>query len=206
MPKAIVFDLLTALLDSWTLWTSATNDPETALTWRKEYLRLTFSCGVYKPYSELVHASARNVGLPSSAADTLLSTWDSIRPWPETRAVLVRLKELGYRVGVVSNCSRELGHRAAGKCGVEFDAVVTAEEAGFYKPAPEAYGAVLREMGVEAEEVVFAAGSNGDVVGAGEVGMDVVWHNRIGLEGLPGRGASIEGRELGVVLEYLGEA
>ncbi|MBE3046269.1 HAD-IA family hydrolase [Candidatus Bathyarchaeota archaeon] len=62
-----------------------------------------------------------------------------------------------------------------------FDAVISAEESGFYKPAPQAYHAVLDAMGVEAGDVLFVAGSAGDVEGATDVGMKVVWHNRVGL-------------------------
>jgi len=50
--------------------------------------------------------------------------------------------------------------------GFEFDAVVTAEEAGFYKPHPAAYAKVLEVLGVGAEEVLFVAGSAADVPGA----------------------------------------
>ena len=82
--------------------------------------------------------------------------------------------------------------------GFAFDAVVTAEEAGFYKPHAAAYGKVLEVLGVRPEEALFVAGSAADVPGAAAVGMRVVWHNRVGLAG-KGGGAVAE-RE-GVTLE-----
>jgi FMN phosphatase YigB (HAD superfamily) len=36
-------------------------------------------------------------------------------------------------------------------------------------------------LGVEAKDVLFVAGSAGDVEGATNAGMKVVWHNKIGL-------------------------
>ncbi|KAI9933513.1 hypothetical protein ASPWEDRAFT_53282 [Aspergillus wentii DTO 134E9] len=202
-PKAVIFDLLTALLDSWGLWDTAAGDKTAGLRWRKRYLELTFGCGAYRPYADLVQESARDTGLPSAAPNTLLNTWDQLQPWPEVTDVLHRLKARGYRVGVVSNCSRDLGYQAVARCGASFDAIVMAEDAGFYKPRPEAYARILSELGVEAHDALFVAGSNGDVVGAAGVGMEVVWHNRIGLPALPGSAPLIEGSSLPSVLRPL---
>ncbi|KOC12178.1 2-deoxyglucose-6-phosphate phosphatase [Aspergillus flavus AF70] len=203
-PHAIVFDLLTALLDSWSLWAeAANNDRKASYRWRTRYLELTFGCGAYRSYEDLVYESAKDAGLPASAPKALIHNWDQMRPWPETKQVLLQLKEKGYRLGVVSNCSAELGRRAVALCGVEFDAFVTAEEAGFYKPHPKAYGTILSALGVEPRDALFVAGSNGDVVGAAAAGMDVVWHNQIGLPRLPGSKPRLEGSSLHVVLDHL---
>lgn len=91
-------------------------------------------------------------------------------------------------MGVVTNCSTVLGRRAAGRCEVEWDAVVTAEEVGLYKPRRECYEAVLGVLGVGAEEALFVAGSAADVPGARAVGMRVFWHNRVGLGRVGGDG------------------
>lgn len=203
--RAIVFDLLTALVDSWTLWNiAANNDPEQGKKWRSRYLELTFGCGEYKPYEELVRQSALDVGLSEKAPTTLIAEWDKLQPWPEVKHVLSQLKAKGYKLGVVSNCSIELGRRALSTCETSFDAFVTAEEAGFYKPHPNTYGDILSALGVSPEEALFVAGSNGDVVGAAAAGMQVVWHNRIGLRALPGSSPLVEASSLdGALCEYL---
>ncbi|MGY4424364.1 hypothetical protein ACVWY2_006813 [Bradyrhizobium sp. JR6.1] len=61
---AILFDLLTALLDSWTLWNKVAGSDEAGLRWRAEYLKNTYATGRYRPYEDLVGEAARNVGLP----------------------------------------------------------------------------------------------------------------------------------------------
>ncbi|KAK5046332.1 hypothetical protein LTR84_008476 [Exophiala bonariae] len=183
-PKAIVFDLLTALLDSWTVWDASTpsGTPEEGRVWRKRYLEVTFGQGAYVPYEDLVEISARDVGLPSSVAKNLLREWENMKPWPEAGDALRRLRAQGYKLGVVTNCSKHLGRIAAGKVGENvFDAIVTAEESGFYKPATQAYQAIFPALGVDASEILFVAGSAGDVEGATDAGMKVVWHNRVGL-------------------------
>lgn len=209
-PKAIIFDLLTALLDSWSLWNLAAGNSATlGRAWRTHYLELTYTCGAYVPYETLVRDSAARTtgGLPAGAPAELLAQWDSLAPWPEVPTLLARLKEAGHRLAVLTNCSTELGRRAALRCvkdsGVEFDAVVTAEEAGFYKPHPAAYEKVLGVLGVGAEDALFVAGSAADVPGAAAAGMRVVWHNRIGLLGKEGRErvAEKDGGTLGEVLE-----
>jgi 2-haloacid dehalogenase len=43
-------------------------------------------------------------------------------------------------LGVVTNCSKELGRTAVACTGVDFDVVVTAERAGYYEPDPGPFG------------------------------------------------------------------
>lgn len=203
VPKAVVFDLLTALLDSWSVWDAAAESEADGRRWRARYLELTYGCGAYRPYEVLVAEAARDAGLPPTAPAALHTGWDGLKPWPEAPSVLRDLKARGFLLGVATNCSIELGRRAATRCGVPFDAVVTSEEAGFYKPRPEPYRAVLAALGVEPEDALFVAGSSADVPGAAGVGMQVVWHNRVGLPARPGPAPLREARTLDAALEGL---
>ncbi|KAF5585820.1 had-superfamily subfamily variant 2 [Fusarium pseudoanthophilum] len=192
-PKAVVFDLLTGLLNSWDLWDASTPSKthQDGGRWRQRYLEITFGAGSYKPYEELVRQAAGEVGLPPSAPEALLKNWSSIKAWDEVPSVLQALKAQGYKLGVITNCSKHSGYIAIhgveeqASAGYEtpftFDAAVTAEESGFYKPVKEAYHAILPKLGVDAEDILFVAGSAGDVEGATNAGMKVVWHNKIGL-------------------------
>ena len=175
---AVVFDLLTALIDSWTLWNDIAGSPDAGLAWRRRYLEITYGSGAYRPYETLVRDAARDVGLPQSLGDDLDKRWDELKPWPEAREVL---KRLSVPMAVATNCSIRLGRRAADRVGVPFKVVVTAESVGFYKPRPEPYRAVLAALGTAPERTLFVAGSASDVPGAKGVGMPVYWHNRIGL-------------------------
>jgi len=177
----VVFDLLTALIDSWTLWNDVAGSPDAGLAWRRRYLEITYGSGAYRPYERLVRDAARDVGLPRSLGDDLDKRWDELKPWPEAREVLNRLS---VPMAVATNCSIRLGRRAADRVSVPFEVVVTAESVGFHKPRPEPYRAVLAVLavlGTEPERTLFVAGSASDVPGAKGVGMPVYWHNRIGL-------------------------
>jgi 2-haloalkanoic acid dehalogenase type II len=179
--EAVVFDLLTALLDSWSLWNRAAASAKDGLRWRRAYLELTYGCGPYRPYEDLVREAAARAGVAASAADALCAHWDTLQPWPEAPPVLGDLAAHGLPLGVVTNCSIALGRRAADRVGVSFSVVVTAEETGYYKPRPESYRAVLDQLGTDPARTLFVAGSPADIPGAARVGMPVFWHNRAGL-------------------------
>jgi 2-haloacid dehalogenase len=200
-PTAIVFDLLTALLDSWSTWNAAARGEESGRRWRARYLELTYGCGAYRPYEELVTEAALLAGLTAEAPARLLATWEDLQPWPEVPGVLRDLRARGLKLGVATNCSTLLGRAAAARCGAPFDAVVTSEEAGYYKPRPEPYRAALAALGVAPEEALFVAGSSADVPGAAGVGMCVVWHNRAGLAARAGATPLREARTLDAALE-----
>jgi 2-haloacid dehalogenase len=177
---AVMFDLLTALLDSWTLWAEVAGDEATAKRWRLKYLHLTYGQGAYRPYEELVALAAEETGLPRSYTDKLVENWKNIRPWAEVKEVLTELKK-HVPLGVVTNCSQALGNQAADLCKVKFDVVVTSERAGFYKPDPAPYKLAIRELGIEPQKILYVSGSAFDIPGAMGLGMDVYWHNRVGM-------------------------
>ncbi len=175
---AVVFDLLTALIDSWTLWNAVAGSADDGMKWRRRYLEITYACGAYRPYETLVREAARDVGLPEELGAALEERWDELAPWPEARAIL---KRIAVPLAVATNCSVRLGQRAADRVGAPFKFVETAESVGFYKPRPEVYRAVLHKLGTRPERTLFVAGSASDVPGAKGMGMPVYWHNRVGL-------------------------
>src|SRR5260221_14031120 len=93
MPRydAVLFDLLTALLDSWTLWDGVAGSREAGRAWRAAYLRLTYGCGAYRPYETLVREAAGETGLGAAKAEALAARWDELRPWDDAAAFLAPL-------------------------------------------------------------------------------------------------------------------
>src|SRR5947208_16333183 len=80
---AVVFDLLTALIDSWTLWNAVAGSEEDGMRWRRRYLEITYGCGSYRPYETLVREAAMDIGLSERLGDELERRWLELRPWPE---------------------------------------------------------------------------------------------------------------------------
>jgi len=191
---AVLFDLLTALLDSWTLWNDVAGDADAGQRWRAEYLRITYAAGRYRPYEHLVSEAAEAVGLPRNLAAELALRYGDIRPWPEAAEVLGRLHDSGVPLGVVTNCSEALGRLAVAQIPVPFQVVVTAERAGHYKPDPMPYRLALNDLGVAPERCLFVAGSAYDLIGTARVGLQTWWHDRIGMASPPNAPAPIAHR------------
>jgi 2-haloalkanoic acid dehalogenase type II len=171
--RAVGFDLLTALLDTWSVWAEVAADRALGMRWHgasQELLRGK----PYRRFEDIVRESAAAVGISDATAEAMLRRWGDFQPWPDVGPVLNRVRQTCF---IVTNCSRELGRRAAARAG-SFALVMTAEEAGAYKPDPRPYRAALTALGLDARDVLFVAGSAHDVGGASRVGMDVYWANR----------------------------
>jgi 2-haloacid dehalogenase len=197
---AVGFDLLTALLDTWSLWSDVAGDRALGMRWHSASQELLRGKR-YRPFEDIVRESAAGVGIDVKRASELLTRWGEFEPWPDVPPVLERLDRT--RRFVVTNCSRKLGRLAAFRAG-RFELVVTAEEAGAYKPDPLPYRMALERLGLDPAEVLFVAGSAHDVGGAARVGMDVYWANR-GSAPTPTDGAALrEEPDLRGLLETMG--
>lgn len=184
MPRrynAVLFDLLTALLDSWTLWNDVAASEAAGRSWRAAYLRRTYGTGPYRPYEALVAEVAAEVGLDRRLSNELFARYAELRPWPGVAAALAPVGAAGILLGAATNCSEALGRVAVACVGAPFAVIVTAERAGFYKPAPPPYLLAKAELGVPPERCLFVARSAYDLIGASRVGLAIWWHDRIGM-------------------------
>lgn len=178
--RAVCFDLLTALLDSWSLWGAVAGDAEAGRRWREAATRLITGSGSYRPYELVVVAAAREVGLPEAAAQELLRRWEELQPYPDSAPALAELQAAQIPLVVVTNTSQALANAAAAKLPNRWTSVLSAEQIGWYKPAPQAYAAGVRAAGAPPAELLFVAGSEHDVVGAEAAGLPTYWANRRG--------------------------
>lgn len=178
---AVLFDLLTALLDSWTLWNSVAGSEAAGGRWRAAYLKITYGAGGYRPYEDLVAQAAQNVGLSRNLVAKLGARYAELRPWPGVHSALTKLHSEGVPLGVVTNCSEDLGRIAANCVGVPFSVIVTAERAGYYKPQPQPYQLALNELLVDPHRCLFVAGSAYDLFGTAKLGLPTWWHNRTNM-------------------------
>jgi 2-haloacid dehalogenase len=182
---AVLFDLLSALVDSGTLWRRVAGNADDGRRWRLEYLRRTYATGRYRAYETVVAEAAEAVGLPRALADDLAAGYDTLEPWPEAPDVLRALSG-ALPLGIVTNCSERLGRIAATRTGADFAVIVTAESAGFYKPDPHPYRLALDTLGSTPERCLFVAGSPYDLVGTSKLGLPTYWHDRTGFSPPPG--------------------
>jgi len=177
----VLFDLFSALLDSQPAYDAVAGSAALGGRWRTEHSRLAYAAGEYRPHDDLVAEAAERVGLARDRAPALVLRLGTLSPWPEAPAVLAQLRARA-KLGVVTNCSEDLGRRAAAQLGVPFDVIVTAESARAYKPRPEPYRLALDALGLDAARTLFVAGSPADIAGGAHLGMPTYWHNRRGLD------------------------
>jgi len=140
--------------------------------------------GVLEDLAEEVGATAT----PEEAA----AFGDSVKDWPvfpDSPEALAYLKR-HYKLVIVSNVDRASFRHSNARLGVTFDAVVTADEAGAYKPALNHFRlalARLAELGVPEDRVLHVAQSlYHDHVPAQQLGLRTMWVNRRAAHGQDG--------------------
>jgi 2-haloacid dehalogenase len=156
--------------------------------------------GAYRSYRAVLEAVVRGFAarfnFEASAAE-IRSLYESVADWPafpDTVAAL-RALETRYKLAVISNIDDDLFAATRRHLGVEFADVITAEQAGSYKPSLNNFQVALGRMGIGAEQLLHAAQSvYHDVVPARALGISTVWVNRRSAR--PGIGAvrAAEGR------------
>jgi 2-haloacid dehalogenase len=146
--------------------------------------------GAYRPYRTVLRNVVRRFGHrfgfePTrgelSCLEESLGDWP---PFPDTVESLRALSE-ARRIGVISNIDNDLFARTARVLGVEFAWVITAEDAGSYKPSLGNFEHALAHIGLPSRRILHAAQSlYHDIAPAREVGLRTVWvDRRSGREG-----------------------
>ncbi len=148
-------------------------------------------------YTDVLRRVMRAIGAEhgvstNAAEDDALAR--SIGDWPafaDTASALAYLKRQ-YRLVILSNIDADSFRQTRHRLGVEFDAVLTAQAIGSYKPDRrnfEALVARLSEAAVAASEILHTAQSlYHDIAPAGALGLATCWIDR--RAGKPGAGAT----------------
>ncbi|HEX5828907.1 MAG TPA: haloacid dehalogenase type II [Candidatus Limnocylindrales bacterium] len=203
---ALTFDCYGTLIDWETgllaamrrvLGAHGVDAPDDELLERYARHEAELEAGPYLRYREVLArglaGTAAELGV-SPSADELAGFGGSVGDWPafpDTPDALARL-QTRYRLVVITNCDNDLFAASNRRLGVAFDEVITAEQAGSYKPSHNnfhvAFERVAR-LGVPRGRILHVAQSLfHDHVPARELGMSTVWVNRRYAK--PGSGAT----------------
>jgi len=121
---------------------------------------------------------------------------DGARPYREVKDVLAFCRDLGLKVGVVSDADSGMLRSLLSKHGLTgyLDFIIISDEVGALKPSEKIFEVALSEAGCEAGEALMVGDSARDIEGAKRAGLMAV---------LLARGESLElrGRASGVLLE-----
>lgn len=119
----------------------------------------------------------QGVSLPIEDRETLVQAWRRLRPWPDTRAGLDRLRS-GFRTATLSNGHVALLVDLFRFADLRVDAILSAQLADSYKPDPRAYTRGAELLGCEPGEAAMVAAHGDDLVAAARVGLRPIFVRR----------------------------
>lgn len=103
---------------------------------------------------------------------------EKMQLYPGVRQFIDKLHERGIIIAVCTDLTAHIQHRkieALGLCD-NISYLITSEEAGKEKPAPEIFELCLRKLGIPAKEICYIGDSyRKDIEGAAAAGMQTVW-------------------------------
>ena len=149
--------------------------------------------GAFRPYREVLASVVRQFGAEfgfTPSAEEVRSLPDSLSkwtPWPDTVSALRQLKSR-FRLAILSNVDDDLFAATRPQLEIEFDEVVTAQQAQAYKPSLKLFELALNRIHAPAHRVLHIGQSiYHDVIPAQALGLATVWVNRPSAR--PGVGA-----------------
>ncbi len=121
--------------------------------------------------------------LPFEDADVdwIMEGWQELKPFPDALPGLQRLRTR-FKLVVLSNGEREfLAHLVSKRIQHQFDAVISVQEVGVFKPQPQVYRYAARVLKAEPGELLMVSAHSFDVIGARLSGYRGAYVNRYDL-------------------------
>jgi 2-haloalkanoic acid dehalogenase type II len=115
----------------------------------------------------------------------LVTSLPSWKPFADTNAALEKIRDAGYRLGILSNVDDDLLAATRRHFTVDFDFVITAEQVKSYKPAPPHFLRAKEKIG-GARWLHAAQSAFHDIMPANTLGIPTAWVNRRGHDPMPG--------------------
>lgn len=114
--------------------------------------------------------------------DTLNGVWHRLSAWPDAPDALRRLRER-YSVVVLTVMSTAIAIDSSRHNGIDWDAILSCEFLGHYKPDAEAYQVGVRLLGIEPDQALMCAAHRGDLLAAMAAGLRSAYVPRPGESG-----------------------
>jgi 2-haloacid dehalogenase len=201
--KACVFDAYGTLFDFASAARACPDVPPEAIErlsalWRDKQLQYTWLRAAQGRHADFlqVTADALDFTLETLALtrfalrERLLDLYFRLSPFPEVPETLTRVRAVGLTTAILSNGTPAMLAAAVGAAGLNdlFDAVLSVEEVGAFKPDLRVYQLAVDRLGTPAASIAFVSSNGWDAHAASAFGMQVVWCNRYGQrrERLPG--------------------
>jgi len=164
-------------------------------TWRSKQLEYTWLrslMGQHADFWEVTgdaldfalerHGFDTQAATSSGLRDALMQAYLELSPYPEVISTLAELRERKLRMAILSNGSPYMLEAAVDNAGLKgiFEAVLSVESVGVYKPDPRVYQMAVDQLALPREQILFLSSNGWDAVGAKSFGFHTFWINRAG--------------------------
>ncbi len=138
--------------------------------------------------------------LDENEKQELTHAWHRIKPWPDARSGLAKLRTR-FTVACLSILSFSLLVNASKTADIHWDALISCEFLGYYKPDPLAYQRGVKLLGYQPHEAMMVGAHPDDLRGARNAGLRTAYVPRRGEYGDDEHGWFVSGAEFDIVAE-----
>ena len=184
-PETIVFDLNGTLLDLAVLdghFARIFGSPSHREKWFEQMQILwmtTIATGTYQPFEKLAKAALEmiaakeSVDLSSADEKAIASQLTELPTFAEVPTALGQLRASGFRLVALTNGARKSALAQLEHAGIAdaFEAVFSTDEVERFKPAPEPYLHVAKQLDAKPGKLLMVAAHAWDVAGAYQAGL-----------------------------------
>lgn len=202
--RACVFDAYGTLFDFASAARSCRDElgddfEKLTVLWRDKQLQYTWLRAAQERHADFWQVTGdaldfalETLGLEREGLrDRLMLLYLALDTFPEVSVQLRRLKDAGLGLAILSNGTPRMLEAVVRNAGLDglFDAVLSVEEVGIYKPSRKVYQLAVDRLGISKGNICFLSSNAWDAYAASAFGMQVVWCNRYRQrpERLPGK-------------------
>ncbi len=194
MSRVIVFDLIGTLLDLQSMdahFERFFGDASVRNEWFTQTLQLAMASALTNAYEDFgvqadtgleITARRYKVSMLGEEKNLILGTQHKLRPYPDVAKNLLRLRDAGLRLAVLTNSIAQVAEAQLAFAGLRdhFEQVISADEIRCFKPVSEVYQLAARRLGVEPGQMRLVSAHDWDVTGALRAGCAAAFVARPG--------------------------
>jgi 2-haloacid dehalogenase len=188
-PQVLLFDVNETLLDLSSMKTEINESLGHTFAFNQwfamllHYSLVSNEANLYQPFGAVGKATLR---MAAQALDCQVTDEEIERlvqlilqrpPHPEVFESLTRLQKAGYRLATLTNSAEDALKKQMEFAELTpfFEALLSVDAVGKYKPHPEPYRMAARHLNVPMEEILMVAAHGWDVAGAQSAGMQAAF-------------------------------
>lgn len=165
---------------------------EFSILWRAKQLEYSFLSEIMDDYTDFIDITANSLDYACNTFKitsdklkiNLMSSYMELSPYSEVIKTLLKFKEKGLKLVILTNGSYKMINNAVESSGLKniLDSVISVEEVKKFKPNKEVYKIITDKFNVNLKDVVFFSSNGWDIIGASKFGFNTIWINRFNKE------------------------